>query len=346
MQRERERDPAEPAHEVDHLVVPVPVVDRVEVQVEAVLDVAPQREPRGEEGEDRPRGAPLRRRVPPHRRGDEQADEHHVEQRAQRRMRFEGRKEQRFARDHLRSGPAQHAGPDPQDLREALDRFQHQRRAPDDDRNRDRESDQNEQHAAVGRATDREHVVDAHHGVGHDDGLDRAADRRRRRDLVLAAAGFVGELPADPGERGAPDQQEAGDLEEPHDDRGQRDPDRDGPERAPEDHLLLVLARHVPRGEPDDDRVVAGEHAVDHDDRRERRPPRSRELFDRPHRLRGLGFPVYPPIRIQGANSRGRMPSVPASSQVARSRQSESTWRSQGRPSTSCRWLAGRWVWP
>jgi len=37
----RDRDPADPAHEVDDLVVPVPVVDRVEVQVELVLDVAP-----------------------------------------------------------------------------------------------------------------------------------------------------------------------------------------------------------------------------------------------------------------------------------------------------------------
>jgi hypothetical protein len=140
----------------------------------------------------------------------------------------------------------------------------------------------------VRRAADRQHVVDAHHRVRDDDRLDRAADRRARGDLVAPrAADVVGEAPADPREREAADEQEAGDLQEPHDDAGQEHAHGDRAERAPQDHAPLVLARHVARGEADDHGVVACEHEVDHDDRQQGGPPRVREQVGGHRRLRG-----------------------------------------------------------
>jgi hypothetical protein len=44
------------------------------------------------------------------------------------------------------------------------------------------------------------------------------------------------------------------------------------PHRSPEDRAALQRFRQVARGERDDDRVVAGEHQVDDDDRAEGGP--------------------------------------------------------------------------
>ena len=239
---------------------------------EAILDLAPRDQPRGHHEQRQHVLAMTMRQCAPHRRRHQPADDHDLQQRGRERMNGEGAGEQGLGGDHLRGGPAEHRGAQPENGGKPLYPAQNQRRAPYDDGNGDREPQDHEQPRAVRSAADSEHVVHAHHRVRHDDGPDRAAKRCARLDRVLLAL-VVRELPADVDERRTAHEQEAGNVEQPHDDPGQQRAHDDGAGRAPRDHLALQRRCDVARGEADDDGVVPREHEIDQHDRREGREP-------------------------------------------------------------------------
>ena len=200
-----------------------------------------------------------------HRDGDQQAVGE------QRRAREPG-DEHGLVRDHLHRGPDEHPRADVDHARKAVDEAQHQRAAPDDDRHADGEADDHEQVAAVRCAGDGEHVVQAHHGVGDDDRVHRAPERRHR-GFAMAVLALLGQQQAigDPDQHQATGEQQAGDLEQPDDDHRHQAAHGDGADRAPDDRAPLQQWRQRARRQRDDHGVVAREHDVDHDDREQRR---------------------------------------------------------------------------
>ena len=85
-----------------------------------------------------------------------------------------------------------------------------------------------------------------------------------RRRMQLAP-----HLPRHPEQQQAAREQQPDDREQLHGDQRERDPAQHRQHDADHDDLALLLARQPARRHPDHDRVVAGEHEVDHDHRGE-----------------------------------------------------------------------------
>ena len=190
---------------------------------------------------------------------------------------------QRLAVDHLDRGPQQHRRTEVHDAGIAVDELQHDRAAPYDDRHADHQAGDDEQVAAMRGTGDGQHVVESHHGIGDHDRAHRAPERGRRRPVRVALVVVGKEQPVgDPDQREAAGEEQPRHLQQPDDDHRHQAAHRDGADRAPDDGALAQMRRQRARGERDDDRVVAGEHDVDDDDRQE-----SGEELSRVH---GLSF--------------------------------------------------------
>ena len=87
--------------------------------------------------------------------------------------------------DHGTGCPAQQAGAGIEDNREAIHELADDRTAADDDGDADKEAAGHEEEAAVRSAGDGQDVIDAHGGVGDDDGLDSAHKAVRIRYVFL-----------------------------------------------------------------------------------------------------------------------------------------------------------------
>src|SRR4029453_15208171 len=118
---------------------------------------------------------------------------------------------------------------------------------PEHDRDRETDSEDDQRHVAVGGARDRQHVVEAHHHVGHDDDPDGFEESRALADLVLRLrVSLLGqELDGDPEEDEPPGRLEQGDTEQEADDGDEDDPERDGPEGPPDAPLPLLFRRQL-----------------------------------------------------------------------------------------------------
>ncbi len=117
-----------------------------------------------------------------------------------------------------------------------------------------------------------DHVVHAHHQVGHDDGLDGRQQLVAGLDVAMAV--FIGgqQLHANPHQ-----QQRAHKLEERQGQQrhGKRDQDHaqhDGASGAPDDALGTLGRRQLAAGQGNDYRVVATQQDVDDDDLAECEP--------------------------------------------------------------------------
>ena len=87
--------------------------------------------------------------------------------------------------DHGTGCPAQQAGAGIEDNREAVHELADDRTAADDDRDANEEAAGNEEEATVRSAGDGQDVIDAHGGVGDDDGLDSAHKAVRSRHVLI-----------------------------------------------------------------------------------------------------------------------------------------------------------------
>ena len=124
-----------------------------------------------------------------------------------------------------------------------------------------------------------QHVVDAHEGIGNDDGAHRTPEGGDHGAVVMAAALVSEQLVGNPQKPQAADQHESRNLQQPdHAHRHDR-AHHDGADGAPDDGFALQCRRQVARSQRNHDGVVACQNQIDENDGQQRRPPGSRKKF-------------------------------------------------------------------
>ena len=149
--------------------------------------------------------------------------------------------------------------------------------AEDDERHRDEQPEDDQERlmglmSLLGGARNGDHVVEAHHEVRDDDGLDGADELAAALDLFMIAVLGKQELGADPDEKRTARHLEEREVEKHHRAGDQHDAQGDGAGRAPEDALVALALRQVAARHGDHDGIVAAEKNVDHDDLADRSP--------------------------------------------------------------------------
>ena len=151
---------------------------------------------------------------------------------------------------------------------EAVHDLADERAAAHDDWDADEEAEDDEQEAAVRRARNGQHVINAHRGIGDDDGLDRAHEAVRRRNMLLFLLRHE-QLHGNRQENQTADCLQVRDGQKPHGHERHDEADDDGTGRANEDGLLAQVLRQLIRRHRDDDGIVAAEQQVHQDNRAE-----------------------------------------------------------------------------
>ncbi|KAG1086867.1 hypothetical protein G6F40_013847 [Rhizopus arrhizus] len=118
----------------------------------------------------------------------------------------------------------------------------------------------------LGRAGDGDHVVQAHHEVGDDDGLDRGGDGCPALHVAMRIVFRNQELDADPDEQQAAHDFQERDRQERQCESDQHDTQDDGARGAPQDALHALLGGQIATSQRDHDGVVAAQQDVDEDD--------------------------------------------------------------------------------
>ena len=132
------------------------------------------------------------------------------------------------------------------------------------------------------RTADRQHVVDAHDGVGHDDGAQRGGEGSPPAPAGMLVRGVLiglSSLRAIQIRATPPASMKPGTVEDVDDQDGHQGAHRDGAEGAPEDHLALPVLGQVARDQADDQGVVARQHEVDQDNGEQGRQEAGRKKF-------------------------------------------------------------------
>jgi len=144
--------------------------------------------------------------------------------------------------------------------------------------NADQQAEDDQRRIALCRCRDGNRIVQAHHGVGDDDGPDRAPKRTGGLDITTVAVVSLDEFPANPEQEKTADQLEIGDLHKLIDDQNEDHPEQDGAAGADHDGRELVLLLEIAAGQRDNERVVAGKNDIDEYDLRQTGPEGWRKL--------------------------------------------------------------------
>ena len=156
--------------------------------------------------------------------------------------------------------------------RKALHELHHELRPENDDGNADHQSEDQQHQASLRRRRNANHVVEAHHQVGHDHRPDGGQQAVACLDVRLAAIVLGNQLDADPEQQRGADELKERELQELDGEKRQHDPQDDRAHHAPEDPEHAHPAREIAARERDHHRVVAGEQDVDDDDLERPRP--------------------------------------------------------------------------
>lgn len=281
VEHQHEGNPAEPHHQIDQLVRNADDTLGVVARVDVFLDPVENRQPHHQEAEAHRFGIDPRAHARQQGRQQHDADAKRRQRQAPAVMLGEERSKRLLRRNHLRGRPSEHPRPEQDDRWEALHPMQDHGAAQHDDRNAHQQADHHQQEAAVCGTGHGKHVVHAHHRIGDHDGGQRPAQRGRggMGRPLCAPTRRHGQLPGDPDQRQAADQQETRDAQQPHHRHRQHRPHHHGADRAPENGFLLQMGGQAARREADDDGVVTGEHQVDQDDGQQGREEFGRENF-------------------------------------------------------------------
>ena len=171
------------------------------------------------------------------------------------------------------------------DHREAVHQFEHQLTAPDNDRNADQQTKNHQRQlvlaaSACGRTGDGDDVVDAHHQIGNDHGLDRRPQLVTGLNTVVPV--FVlrqQQLDADPQQQGGTDQLQKWHLQQSQGEGDQDDTQHNRPRRSPQNALQALVHRQLAASQGDHHGVVTAEQNIDHDDLTDSEPKVSGEKF-------------------------------------------------------------------
>ena len=120
----------------------------------------------------------------------------------------------------------------------------------------------------LGRAGNRDHIVERHHEVGDDDRLDRGPKLVTRRYVAVSVrvARRSDQLDADPQQHQPADQLEQGHVQQRDCDSDQDHAQHDRARAAPQDAEAPLLRGQVAAGQRNQQRIVTTEQDVDHDD--------------------------------------------------------------------------------
>ena len=184
--------------------------------------------------------------------------------------------EDRVGDQHAASNPAQQHAAGHDDHGVALHQLDDQLRAPDDDRDRDQQTQDDEQHLvlarALGGAGNGDHVVHRHYQVGDDDGLDGGKQLVAALDVVVALFFRGDQLHTDPEQQDGAHHLEERQLQQHHREGDQDDAQDNGASRAINNAFAALFGRQLAAGQRDHNGVVTAEQDVDDDDLAESDP--------------------------------------------------------------------------
>ena len=162
-----------------------------------------------------------------------------------------------IGRDHVAGDPSQQGSTGPYQNRQSIEQRHDQRSSRDDQGNADREAEDQQRNAAIGRGGDRDHVVEAHHDVGDRHDLHRGPQMRRGFYAFLILFLRHQQFRGDHDQRQSADQLEVRQFHQRHDDTGEDDAQDDG-NAGTQDHAPKPLARlQSTARQRDHQRVVA-----------------------------------------------------------------------------------------
>src|SRR5690606_1164457 len=167
--------------------------------------------------------------------------------------------------EHAGGGDDQDASADVVEDRVAVDGAGDQAAAEEQDRHGERQAEDEQADVPVGGAAHGQDVVEAHDDVGHDDGLQRFAQRAGGLDLMMVFDRLE-QLEGDVEEQERADRLEQRDIEQERGQHGEEhaQPDCAGP--TPDDRLAALLGRQAAGGHADDHSVITRQHQIDDDD--------------------------------------------------------------------------------
>ncbi|MNT21584.1 hypothetical protein D3C72_1569270 [compost metagenome] len=151
--------------------------------------------------------------------------------------------QQSVVHDGFTANPADQACAQDDDHGEALHQLDHQRGAKDHQRDGDGQTQDEQHHVALSRCGHSNHVVQAHHQIGNQDGAD--GSHHRAGALGCAFVVFIAsqQLQADPQQQATADDLQEGQLQQLGGHHGQHDPQHHGGARAKHDGFFLLLRR-------------------------------------------------------------------------------------------------------
>ena len=174
--------------------------------------------------------------------------------------------------DHLTGDLAEDATSEPDDPGVAVHQPGQPARPPDDDRQRQGDAEDDQDEVAARRRRHRQHVVEAHRDVGHDDDPDRLPHRGAPLELGLHPRLRLHELDGDPDEQDAAHQLQERHLEQVHDDAEEEQSQQHRAGRPPHLAQHALAPRQGAHGQRDDERVVARQQQIQVADLEEREP--------------------------------------------------------------------------
>src|SRR6266508_3311125 len=180
--------------------------------------------------------------------------------------------------DQLAGVVPENAAAEPDDPREAAHQPGQERAAEHHDRDGEPDAEDHQAEVLAADGGDGEHVVEAHHHVGHDDDPDRLQERRPLTDLMALGAGLTRSLPdeldGDPDEQHPADELQERNAQQEGQERDDQQAKGHRADRAPHASPPLLAGGQRAHGQGDDERVVTGEQQVADDDAQELGPER------------------------------------------------------------------------
>ncbi|KAH0445364.1 hypothetical protein KCU90_g381, partial [Aureobasidium melanogenum] len=173
--------------------------------------------------------------------------------------------------DQAARDPAEQRRAERDDDRKAVEQFQHQLAAPHDQRNTHQQPENHQRETMLGigrlgRAGNRDHVVEAHHRIRDDDGLDRRDELVGRLHVLMGVMRGRHQTYADPQQQQPARELQQRHVEQYHGKRDQRDAQHNRAGRAPQHALGPLRGREIAASERDHHGVIATQQDVDDDD--------------------------------------------------------------------------------
>src|ERR1700730_2675257 len=166
--------------------------------------------------------------------------------------------------DEVAGDQAEQARAGPNEDGKTVEQRQHERGAEDEERDRQGETDKDQQFRSFRRGGDRHHVVERHHRVRHGDGTDGGPQRVGRRDLFLTLF-LAGEPDPDPQQENAARDLHERQAQQFNNKNGEDDAQDDRRAGAENDAPRPLSIRQRTAGKRNDHGIVAREKNIDPD---------------------------------------------------------------------------------